>query len=474
MSSRRNLDLMHFWTVFDFRKTFGRRYPNVLPSDISSVQTDGYCLHWCTHGAGDQEDASSEPLACPSDAPVPGSPSPEEAPPLANARVDPTHGMFRAGEVIFKNLQKYVFSSDDPGRASHQILIDHPPTGLIRSCRQLRTKPVPYQPGKSCISATVGVLQHERLIKSAQSALEAQKRRHPTVLEAESALAAMNVGRNALSVEDWKVYIRGRSEYWDELYDFYAEEEHLRWRYAREIREQQFVANLAHAMRGYQPGKIGVLFFGNAHFNVTTRGHPPIMGIGLARELSQHMVVVQVDEFGTSKHCMITTSHVNQQAKERLIKETDLKESNIDAFKLEVVAAAAAKDRFVNTDAIVPLEGCDLIDPVRAACLRAICPVLPYRTYGKKQGKKQRLAFRIPFDHQLLHSRATAVYRLKYCEHCHATIHRDTVGMTNIFFIGHAMTCLPPYTRPKDFCRRRRRSPHSAEEDHSENLLYWE
>ena len=239
--------------------------------------------------------------------------------------------------------------------------------------------------------------------------------------------------------------------------------------------EQRFVGRLAHELKNGNGDQPTILFVGNPSFNPNSRGHPPAMGLTLARKLSAFLLVVVVDEYMTTQICsniwngdhgpydeMVTVS-----PEEYLISENDIHADSVHALEVElnriprhhlhhgnhVPQHEHLEHPDPNQPLIVPVGDLEADDPERIATMALLCAHLPYRTYRTRDaqhGLHEHIKFRVM--HQCPGAHRTAVYKIRRCHHCNLVFNRDINAAINIRGIG-IRTTFAPFTRRAEFRR---------------------
>jgi hypothetical protein len=501
---RRADDVEEFHQLLSFGRAFGpqgarrrRRFPDVRPEHISSVLTDGYTLHFCMAGRNDEStgDGGLPPRRKPGEGRMHiASTITSTAPALI------TRGLFWAKDVFLEDPEHFVLAADDPGRVSHCCGHQQPRQVPAASYRlhhkfeEIFSHVVP-QSGQHAmenlrrVDLTVGVLRRERGMQHRQRKLENMKKAVPqwlpqSVAETESRLASP--GR---TVAQYIEFIRSRTAIANALYDFYASAPVLKMGYQRLIDEQRFTARLASGLQGKQRventnrKKPVVLFFGGAKFDHASKGAPPALGIGLARRLSQHIIVLLTDEFRTSKMC-IRCHDESAPLKEHLLKEDDIRADNVEAVNAELAWAhqrraeqeaawLATPGHVVHSDHRLP-PPTPIQVPLRPQDIAMLRRCLPYRVYGPRpRDPSQRRPVKYRLRQHVLHARLEAIYKMKRCPHCGLVVQRDVQGFGNIMCVGKEIVTSASGERPVEFRRPRGRSAADEEhDDHVDDVIY--
>jgi hypothetical protein len=334
------------------------------------------------------------------------------------------------------------------------------------------------------VDLSVGLLRRERGIERRQRKLQRKKNwkvnmQQRSVAEIESHLASP--GR---SVVQYLAFIRSRTSVVERLYDFYASPPVLKMHYESLIDEQRFAARLASGLQGKQKvantnrKKPVVLFFGGAKFDHASKGAPPALGIGLARRLSKHIIVLLTDEFRTSKLCA-RCHEESAPLKEHLLMEESIRADNVDAVNAELAWAhqrraeqeaawLATPGHVVHSNRrLPPLTPIQV--PLRPQDIAMLRRCLPYRVYGPRpRDPSQRRLVKYRFRAHVLHARLEAIYKMKHCPHCGLVVQRDVQGFTNIMHVGTAIVTTGE--RPAAFRRPRGRSAADEDEQHDDHV----
>ena len=459
-----------------------RRHRNVTQDQIHSVMTDGYQLLWCVRlprdGAG-QDDGDDDDLGN-DDMDEPGLDHGAAGGAAADAPPEPTiigaddpmpTGFYHEGEVhITRPIADFFIWGDDTGRGvAHQLVgawgqlpdfnddIPVIPTRKIRGMHCMYRKQVRHDRRYSSIALGSGDLRKEKLIRKFQYLLNREKEdpANGTVREAEENLAEHGRPSKVTLAADYMEHMRQRLEAYPVLHPFYSAEHLLRQRYTKHIMEQRFVGRLAHELKNGNDDQPTILFIGNPSFNPNSRGHPPAMGLSLARKLSAFLLVVVVDEYMTTQICsniwngdhgpydeMVTVS-----PEEYLISENDIHADSVHALEVELnriprhhlhhgnhVPQHEHLDHpDPNQPLIVPVGDLEADDPERIATMALLCAHLPYRTYRTRDaqhGLHEHIKFRVM--HQCPGAHRTAVYKIRRCHYCSLVFNRDINAAINI------------------------------------------